>query len=162
MNNSDIKVYRPSLKRIYADVVISAVVAPLLIFPLLLGLAILFNNGDIIIRALPGLFGSIVGILAMARSLRALRSIVISSKAISGAKFLSFRRVGFPISDIDVIRTNKRNILEKLLGQQVIHSKNGEAILLYRRIFSPDMVEDILTRCNLESEHNKRIQRTEA
>jgi len=78
-----------------------------------------------------------------------MRSITVSSTAISGAKPLSYGRTGFSLKDIDIQKSKKRSLLLRVFGSQLILSNNGEKILFYRRIFSDQDIKEILTRCNL-------------
>jgi hypothetical protein len=87
--------------------------------------------------------------LFVARSTKFLRSITVSSTAISGAKPLSFGRTGFSLKNINIQKSQKRSLFLKVFGSQIIFSNNGKKILFYRRIFTDQDIKEILTRCNL-------------
>jgi len=135
---------------VYLDLIVSFIVVAIVGLPTVLGLAILFNNGDLVLRFFPGFAGAIIGISVVSRSAKTMRSISVSNVAISGQRYFSFRRTGFKISEIDIKKSNNRSIFQKLVGQQIIYSLSGDRIIFYRRIFKRDTVKEILLKCNLQ------------
>ncbi len=143
------KVYRPSSLLIIKEIILSFIVFICVGLPLLLGVDVITNNGEIFVISLIGATTSTFGMIISVKALKTFRSLTVSNHAITGVKLFSKKRTGFRISDIDTNKSDMRNIFEKLLGQQVIHSKSGDTILFYRRIFSKEDVKAILLQCNL-------------
>ena len=142
-------IYRPSSLLILNEIILSFIVFICFGLPLLLGLDIITNNGEIFVTSIFGAIVSIFGMILSVKGLKIFRSLTVSNHAITGVKLFSKKRTGFRISDIDTNKSDMRNIFEKLLGQQVIHSKSGDTILFYRRIFPKEDVKEILLQCNL-------------
>jgi hypothetical protein len=88
-------------------------------------------------------------VLFGARSTKFLRSITVSSTAISGAKPLSFGRTGFFLKDINIQKSKTRTWFQNVFGFQIIYSNDGKKVFFYRRIFSNKDIKEILIRCNL-------------
>jgi len=128
---------------VYVDIFLSLI----FVLPIVYVIAAAINNGGLIFQSI-GVFS---GILIASRSAKTMRSITVSGTAISGQKFLSFKRTSFKIESINKINSNKRNILLKFLGTQYICSNDGEKIQFYRRVFSKSDIIEILSRCNLNT-----------
>jgi hypothetical protein len=143
------KIYRPSAKLIYLDIIITTSAVACVGLPISILLAILFNSEAFVTRFFPGLYCALVAGLFGARSTKFLRSITVSSTAISGPKPLSYGRIGFFLKDINISKSQQRSLFLRVFGSQIIFSNDGKRILFYRRIFSDQDIKEILTRCNL-------------
>jgi hypothetical protein len=147
--DASFKIYRPSTKLIYLDIIISALAVACVGLPVSFLLAILFNSEAFVTRFFPGVGCALFAGLYLARGTKFFRSITISNTAISGAKPLSYGRTGFFLKDINIRKSQKRSLFLRVFGSQIIFSNDGEKILFYRRIFSDQDIREILTRCNL-------------
>ncbi len=76
-------------------------------------------------------------------------SITISSKAITGPKFLAYGRTGFPLHQIDMVKSQERNIFEKIFGIQIIESIDGKEIFFDRSSFNENDIEEIERLCKI-------------
>jgi hypothetical protein len=147
--DTSFKIYRPSTKLIYLDLIISALAVACFGLPVSILLAILFNSAAFVTRFFPGVGCALFAGLFVARSTKFMKSITVSSTAISGAKPLSYGRTGFLLKDINIQKSQRRSLFLRVFGSQIIFSNNGKKILFYRRIFSDQDIKEILTRCNL-------------
>lgn len=146
--DASFKIYRPSTKLIYLDIIISALAVACVGLPVSFLLATLFNS-ETLTRFFPGVGCALFAGLFVARSTKFMRSITVSNTAISGAKPFSYGRTGFFLKDINIQKSQKRTLFLRVFGSQIIFSNNGKKILFYRRIFSDQDIKEILTRCNL-------------
>jgi len=148
MENSSLKIYRPSTPLVYLDIFVSLVIVAGTIFPLVAWMSILLKT-DLVIRSFPALLGGFIGVLAAGRTAWTLRSITVSNHAISGKRYFAVGRVGFPVKEINRKKSRQRTFIQKFFGTQLIESVSGAKIVFYRRIFKKDDVNEILAKCNL-------------
>jgi hypothetical protein len=57
-------------------------------------------------------------------------------------------RISFSISQLDRTRVDDRNIFQKIWGERVLYSIDGEKILLNETVFSPDQRQMLFQRLN--------------
>lgn len=148
-SGSNLTVYRPSMKRVYCETILSLLIAGPAILLALVGFSMLINYGDLIPHFFIGFLGATVGTIGVARLKKTRLSISLSDVAISGPGFMTSKKAGFKLADIDHEKSVNRSFLEKLFGLQIIYSSSGDRIAFYRRQFNKLDSGEILRRCSL-------------
>jgi hypothetical protein len=76
-------------------------------------------------------------------------SITLSEGMIEGpSKKDSNQRICFPIARLDRTEMDNRSIFQKIMGQRVLHSVDGEKVLLNEALFSPAQIQVLFQGLN--------------
>jgi hypothetical protein len=127
------------------------------LFPMLLFLIFLevmfIPNWSIYRRTIAGIIYFVVfvtGILVTIHHEQKNNVINLSISGITGLKSLiSNERTFIEYSKIDVIKSQKRNLLQRLLRYQYIYSIDGDKLLLNNNLFTEEQLKIILLRSKL-------------
>ena len=148
-DDDSLKVFRPSYLKTIMHYYILLFLIVIILFPICLALSSQSNFGSPVLHLFLGCLVSVISCPIISAGLRMKNSITISSKAVTGPKFLAYGRTGFPLHQIDLIKSQERNIFEKIFGIQILVSTDGEKMFFDRPSFNQEDIEEIERLCKI-------------
>jgi hypothetical protein len=59
------------------------------------------------------------------------------------------QRIRFPVTRLDLAATGEQSFGNKIIGMRILHSSDGEKIVLNEAVFPPDQVQEFLRQLNV-------------